>query len=122
LRTLLIVVTLLAVIFGGVGQQIEFVRHRRALLDRIVKQGSWYISEEGFTSAKMKVPLSGLNLYNATMKGDRVFPTVSWLRCLLGDREIERIGVPLTDPLIDEIRAAFPEAMVAGHRISEPNS
>jgi hypothetical protein len=117
LRTLMIGVTLLAVAFWYVGQQVEIASNRRALLDRIVSKGSWYFSEDGFTSAKTKRALGGFNLYDPTTGSERVFPTVSWFRHFLGDRGIERIGLPLSDPQIDEVRAAFPEAMVAGHRI-----
>jgi hypothetical protein len=117
LRTLLIGVTLLAVARAYVGQQVEIVSNRRALLDRIVSKGSWYLSEEGFTSAKMKRTLGGSNLYDPTTGSERVFPAVSWFRHFLGHRGIERIGLPLSDPRIDEIRAAFPEATVAGHSV-----
>jgi hypothetical protein len=116
LRTLLIGVTLVAVICGYVGQQIEIVRNRSALLDQIVNRGSWYVAGDGFTSAKEKHPWAELN------QSKRAFPTVSWFRRLLGDKAIERIGTPLSDPSIAEIRAAFPEAMTAGHVHSKPSS
>src|SRR5438045_876155 len=90
LRTLMIVVTLLAGVCGYVGWQVKIVRERRRLLDRV----------------------------EAADKGIVVEETTPFLRRLLGDRSVLRFDLPM-ETSADErrrIHDIFPEAMIVGYR------
>jgi hypothetical protein len=91
LRTLMIVVTLLAVLCGYVGWQAKIVRHRRELIRQVVAAGS-YVGFDFALELKDSIP---------------------WLRRLLGDEPIRLFGLlGATGDKREEISAAFPEADV----------
>ncbi|HEV3417286.1 MAG TPA: hypothetical protein VG056_10745, partial [Pirellulales bacterium] len=106
LRTLLIGVTLLAVLCGYVGRQVEIVRERRAFLDRIVRVGGFYNNE----SRKVFgwVP----EIYRRIPSPPPGHPTVSAIRSLLGDEAIRSVAIPLDAFLYDQVRAKFPDAAI----------
>ena len=91
LRTLMIVVTLLAVPLGYVGWQVRMVRERKACLERIVfLQGAYAPSPHSHKSAGP-----------------------SQLRLWLGDWPIDTISLPAESARTDDverIKATFPEA------------
>jgi hypothetical protein len=93
LRTLMIGVTLLAVVCGYVGWQAKIVRQRRA----------------------MGVEINNMQGPGALMAADKTFYpdcTVPWVRSLLGDEPVSTIELPSTvsTEYRDHIRALFPEA------------
>jgi hypothetical protein len=91
LRTLMIVVTLLAGPCAYVGWQANVVRHRRELIRSVVVAGSYV----GFDFA------------------GELEDSIPWLRRLLGDEPIRLFGLlGATGEKREEISAAFPEADV----------
>ncbi len=97
LRTLMIVVTLLALPCGYVGWQAKIVRERKVLRETVI--GS-FVTAEDFS--KM--------VQGGAFKLETL-PHVSWLRRLLGDEAIVTISVFKVDD-VDAVRVAFPEAEV----------
>ena len=96
LRTLLIVVTLLAIPCAYVGEQYRIVAHRRATRERLARLGVQFQ-----TDATFEIAVFGHGA------------TVPWIRELLGDEAIERILVPLSLEGTEddgEGRSQFPEA------------
>jgi hypothetical protein len=93
LRTLMIVVTLLAVPCAYVGWQAKIVRERRAMRDSILDAGG-YITDLWF------IPR---------------LPPPSWLRRILGDETVEILVVPdeTDEQTIAEIRRLFPDTKIA---------
>ncbi len=107
LRTLLIVVTLLAAPLGYVGWQAKIVRERHDLLKRLVGMGGLSIN------AEQAERLSGSGLA-AQEIAHRPATQVPWIRRLLGDETIAFLVLPsrLNGPDVEEIIDAFPEAAV----------
>ena len=98
LRTLLIVVTLLAIPCGWLGWQAKIVRDRKAMMARIreAKGGGWTAED-----------VAGIHL----PKRDE--PRFGWVRDWLGDVPIRLILIPpSSEPKDDEIRRVFPEASI----------
>jgi hypothetical protein len=92
LRTLMIVVTLLAVVCGYVGWQAKIVRNRKLVMN-------WIATHNGETALNRKH--SGAPDY---------WPSIPWLRRLLGDRAIAGLNIgPLSAEDEARIREAFPE-------------
>jgi hypothetical protein len=100
LRTLMIVVTLLAVACGYVGWQAKIVRERRAMVD-------WINNHNGLVTINYPMPR-------------RPPHSVASVRELLGDHAIVRIELqPDTDATnVQRIRSLFPEATIK--RWSDP--
>jgi hypothetical protein len=94
LRTLMIVVTLLAVVCGYVGWQAKIVRERRAMVD-------WINNHSGLVGINCPMPR-------------KLTPSIAWVRELLEDPAIFRIELqPDTDATdVQRIRSLFPEADV----------
>jgi hypothetical protein len=92
LRTLMIVVALLAIPCGYVGWQAKIVRERREFL---ASTGRWCEITIWKTDTKEK-------------------PALPWLRLWLGDQPVRRIGLPLTTEKTERerIAAMFAEAEV----------
>jgi hypothetical protein len=90
LRTLMIVVTLLATVCAYVSWQMRIVRERQAEVNREVE---------------------GRIIGTDDVEKDNPVP---WIRRLLGDQCVLLIWMPLgTDPAeLDRLRALFPEALV----------
>ncbi len=117
LRTLLIVVTLLAVVCGYVGRQIEIVRERKSLLTLLVAEGGgyWNTATENTYSIVGAVPAyfsPGTYRVVSHGKRDQRPPAI---RRWLGDDYIYVIWLPESVAAIDATRFAngFPEADVA---------
>jgi hypothetical protein len=93
LRTLIIVVTLLALPLGYVGWQAKIVRERRAMRDSILDAGG-YVTDLPFIPGP---------------------PPPSWLRRILGDETVEILVVPdeTDEKTIAEIRRLFPNTKIA---------
>jgi hypothetical protein len=93
LRTLMIVVTLLAVPFAYVGWQAKIVRERKAMLAEL-------------SAADWRRP--GFRWHSPT-------PQIPWLRRILGDKAVAMLVVPpnADQQAITEIRQMFPEADLA---------
>jgi hypothetical protein len=91
LRTLLIVVTLLAIPCWYMGSQYRIVAERRAVLAKVVKSGGGFYTDSG----------------NPT-------PTIPWIRSLLGDEGMSNIVYVCRAGrevhAENEIKKAFPEA------------
>jgi hypothetical protein len=114
LRTLLIGVTLLAVVCGYVGWQAKIVNERAALLSIkfregqltpiLIKRDQEVISQFHF----FRVPRKGIN------------HGISWLRVWLGDIEVEDIELKedADGATLNQYLAAFPEARI--HRANNP--
>jgi hypothetical protein len=102
LRTLMIVVTLLAIPCGYVGWQAKIVRERRAVLDRITKTGGYY------HETPRPDPATGYNWH------DRYEPPL--IRRWLGERPIHTIELPFgfPDAELKQIDEMFPGAYVTG--------
>jgi hypothetical protein len=94
LRTLLIVVTLLAAPLGYVGWQAKIVRERRALLDSIKAAGGSDLTDV---------------LHNSAIP-----PPPPWLRRILGDQTVEVLLVPATtnEETLARIHRLFPDTLV----------
>ena len=93
LRTLFIVVTLLAIPCGYVGYQAKLVRERKAMIEQIREGKGLVVPVDVKTWPKM--------------------PTPSWIRRVLGDEPVYSIGIEQSSkPSNDEIRELFPEAAV----------
>jgi hypothetical protein len=113
LRTLLIVVTLLAVACAYFARPMKIARNRNAMLGqiRLVDQGDIirYGHEE-----------DGLNPPAENTSG---FP-VSWERRLFGDEAIAAIFLPLDTEKkhLADIHAMFPEARIAAFTATSPES
>ena len=100
LRTLLIVVTLLAIPCGYVGWQAKIVRDRKTIfmrLQRIHELASGQDSDLFFFFAH----------YHAQAE-------VPWVRCLFGDEGVNVLLLPESTQTseVEEIKRAFPEADV----------
>jgi hypothetical protein len=92
LRTLMIVVALVAMLLGYVGSQVRIVKERNGLRDAIVRNG-------GFVALN---PPTGMG-------------EIPWLRQCLGDRAAGLIGVPKGaefDYEYDLSKRLFPEATI----------
>src|SRR5581483_3744764 len=112
LRTLLIVVTLLAIPCGWLGWQAKIVRDRKATWARISKSG-------GHDSALWSLTTSQRE---PDRRGTGYPKTVSWIRRLLGDRPVNGIILPDTLPPddVEQILKIFPEAeMWYWHPVAE---
>jgi hypothetical protein len=110
LRTLLIVITLLAVPWAYVGWQARIVRQRKAMMSELNGTGaSVYLTSE---IAHIQGANFGIDIGDRTIRPP--YPTASGLRELLGDDFV--LGIVLsqqTPPVtVSRIRATFPEAMV----------
>jgi hypothetical protein len=103
LRTLMVVVTLLAVPCAYVGWQAKIVRERNAMLRTFGE------NRFGFYDTP-SIYYTGDSDLQTTEK-----PTVPLIRKWLGDRAVEFIYVPRRDPSVDvdAIRKMFPEATVS---------
>ena len=97
LRTLMIVVTLLAVPCAYVGSQAKIVRNRRTMREWLQSHGAMVMTIAVDISTKK-----------------RFQPSVSWLREMFGDSGVVSIGVrrPLSSAEEQRLKAAFPEAVV----------
>jgi hypothetical protein len=113
LRTLLIVVTLLAVVCAYFARSIEIARTRRVMLDQIrdVDQGD--IIRYGHREDGLVPP----------DKPDDRF-AVPWHRRLFGDNAIAMIFLPLATERkhLSEIHAMFPEAKIGAFTTTSPTS
>jgi hypothetical protein len=94
LRSLLIVVTVLAAVCGYVGWQAKIVNHRRELL-RGIRDGS------ARYSLATDLPLTDP-------------PRIPWIREWLGDSAVWAIGYRPNSipPNLNELKACFPEAII----------
>ena len=92
LRTLLIVVTLLAIPCWYVGEQYRIVAHRKAMMARIREHGGnvMFADEASAHGPPASVP---------------------FIRKLLGDKALDDIGLPPGIPS-SEVREVFPEAKI----------
>jgi hypothetical protein len=91
LRTLLIVVTLLAVGCGYVGWQVKIVRGRRAMLRTIDAAGGRYLAiNDDDLPARMTGP--------------------GWIRRFLGDVAVVEIDFHASSLSQDDLKEKFPEA------------
>jgi len=100
LRTLLIVVTLLAMPLGYVGWQARIVRERKAMMNRVYGMGCW-------------VELAAnVGWYPPEAKPDRA--EIPWLRKCLGDEAVEAFTLPraTSQSDVDQIKAIFPGARI----------
>ena len=106
LRTLMIVVSLLAVPLGYVGWQAKIVRERRCALSAITESGGHIWTREGYCSSTE--PGAG------RMPPDEWPSEVPWLRRLLGDEHVASIQLAWDVSVAERIRieALFPEATV----------
>ncbi len=91
LRTLLIGVTLLAIVCGYIGWQVKIVRERRAMLQTIAATGGQYVA---VPDGKLPAGMAGPN----------------WFRRLLGDVVVIEIDFHASSLSQDYLRAQFPEA------------
>jgi hypothetical protein len=117
LRTLLIVVALLAVPLGYVGWQAKIVRERKAMVREVAKMGGQVV----FSSYETKLgPDSHFRFGETTMKPP--YPTVSTLRAWLGDDFALGIALPAATPTdtLKRVEQIFPEAKVAKRRLLKP--
>jgi hypothetical protein len=91
LRTLLIMVTLLAVPLSYVGWQAKIVRERRAELNRVVDGRLFGIASSDETRA------------------------IPWIRRILADQQVYSIMMPVGSDRaeLDRLRSLFPEAKIA---------
>jgi hypothetical protein len=91
LRTLMIIVTLVAMASGHVGWQARIVRERKATLAQMIDAKS--TERGGYAWGDAQVP---------------------WIRRILGDRAVRCIGLPITatKDFRQRLRATFPEARV----------
>ena len=98
LRTLLIVVTLLAIPCGYVGWQAKIVRDRKTMRVRIAGRGGYSTEPDSFPITYMKL---GPDF------------RVSWIRQRLGDFPVAYIYYGSDSPAdVPEIQECFPEAIV----------
>src|SRR5262245_22282515 len=95
LRTLFIIVTLLAIPLGYLGRQAKIVSDRQAMLARIRKDHGKYGRDV---------------CYWQPFKGS----PISWIREQLGDQKVDFIDPPRSlEPLeISKIQKLFPEAVI----------
>jgi hypothetical protein len=116
LRTLLIVVTLLAVVCGYIGWQAKIVRERRAVLRLLIGSRGYgvYMGEQSDTPGQTAVALhrrisSGHNLTVGKGEDDP-----DWRRLWLGDEVVYIIWLQNTVPSSEVVRIEklFPEAGV----------
>jgi hypothetical protein len=115
LRTLLIVVTVLAVVCAYVGWQAKIVREREAMLIRLHGFGGDFI-----TSAKIQNLIdsgwwrSEPSDWRSDLNDDQ-HHTVPWIRRWLGDQPIIAMWVPrsIERNAAEEIMGAFPEARIS---------
>jgi hypothetical protein len=108
LRTLLIVVTLLAVPLSYVGWQAKIVRERRSVADEITQHGGFVHWASTITdNSQPKLVISPrLNIKPP-------YPNVSWLRRLLGDDYVlVIISAGMSDEAYNRAEAVFPEAYI----------
>ncbi len=101
LRTLMIVVTLLAGACAYLGSQAKIVRDRRAMRYEINRTGDGaYVQEPLDPDTPCKVP---------------------WIRSLLGDEAAEIIALPMkaSKEFRDHVRATFPEACLFAMELDE---
>ncbi len=104
LRTLMIVVTLLAVACGYVGWQAKIVRERKAMVERILQVEDGYLARDG--------PFAPID-HNES---------IPWIRRLLGDEAIVAVDLPVGCPLTArEINAVLPEAIIHDYMV-DPNT
>ncbi len=99
LRTLMIVVTLLAIVCAYVGSEASKVRKRQRLREIVIKAGGTVTMSRPAKIGANPAPVS----------------TPGWLRSLLGDESAGFIMIPNDGVSADEeqaIRSAFPEAAV----------
>jgi hypothetical protein len=112
LRTLMIVVALLAIPCAYVGWQAKFVRERKAMAGRI----------EALAGDVIKLPnipgrqVTPIIIYNRRLL-DAICPTIPFIRRWLGDFEV--VGLNL-NPSISKVevelaKALFPEAVAFTH-------
>ncbi len=104
LRTLMIGVTLLAVVCGYVGWRTRSIRERRSLVDRLAAAGC-------------AVSIAGFEKPEYAPRGWQ--PTTTWFSRLLGDLEVCEIssfpGRDFTKAEREEIRRVFPELRFTHH-------
>ena len=98
LRTLFIVITLLAIPCGYVGYQLRFVAQRKALIEEIRKRGGAVLS---------------VAVYPHPATEDQA-PTVPWIRRLLGDEPYWEVAfaAPCSRSELAHAEEVFPEARV----------
>jgi hypothetical protein len=105
LRTLMIGVTLLAVVYGYVGWQAKIVRERRALQIKYARQIGCNIRFAGFPGEFIPADFQ---------------TSTTWVRRLLGDVDVYRIGTPpnrdFTPSELEEIHRILPEATTVDRR------
>ncbi len=100
LRTVFLATTLIALGAGWVGWQAKIVQERKWLREH---------SDASF------LPLKNYNPVSPDEKWPKGPASVSWLRELLGDEAILRVGVDQESPAyrdLERLEAAFPEAEV----------
>ena len=102
LRSLMIVVTLLAVPLGYVGWHVKTVRTRKAFQERLELQGGWvYVASDSRRFAWHPAPIGSLEL--------------PWIRQHLGDEAAIVVYVPTGDEYNEDYAEAsrlFPEASI----------
>jgi hypothetical protein len=109
LRTLLIVVTLVAVPMGYVGWQAKIVRERKALAHEIIENGG-----DIFFVSEATQPMHRIFLVQGAFRIPP-YPTVSGLRTWLGDDSALGILLPKSTEAntVKCVKRIFPEADVA---------
>lgn len=102
LRTLMVMVTLLAVPLGYMGWQVKIVHRREAMKSKLIRLGG-----ECRTSSE--------ELQDPFFDGKITVPKLPWIRELLGDEPMWSLYIPqaVSKPDTDEITTEFPEAVVS---------
>ena len=105
LRTLFVLVTLLAMLLGYGVHVLQVVHLRSALRGNLEKQGWRFIKEWPVLTSQGGPGADHIDYVNAS---------IPWTRQLVGDQPYSAIEYPYgaTDDIIDQAKATFPEAVL----------
>jgi hypothetical protein len=107
LRTLLIGVTLFCVFGGYVGWQAKILKQRKMLASELSQHGGAIV----WSSEESKMHPGSQFIASEKVTYRWPYPQASWLRRLLGDDyALAILHSRISDEVLDQIRAAFPEA------------
>jgi hypothetical protein len=124
LRTLFVVVTVIAVVLGWLMWQREIVRHRSDLLADVVRGGGEYVKiwtdtgifVEPNGEIKFKAAAGPARMIFTKLSKEQQPQALGWWspRSWFGDATIARIGLPPNSPAdtMAKLRQWFPEASV----------
>lgn len=109
LRTMFVVVLLLAIPFGYLAWQIQIVRERKAILAELGQ-----IAGDSVTFRYLPVGSSESYLYDFQEPTDVSYTEISRVRQLLGDKPCFGLIIPqaLSSQLVVRIENAFPESVI----------